>query len=92
MSCLNWEQGYISVHYGNGNNSTLYELWGLPYPARQWYHDPLAKIEKFNKRWWELTVYRSHSSGEHTKHYYKTLKEAKAMGIAIVAVEGIKHD
>lgn len=89
MSSLNWERSYRYVGYLS-EPPVRYELWGLYYPMRLWFHEPLACVEKFNSRTWELTV-RS-NNGKYTKHFYKTLKEAQAMGIAIVAMEGIKHD
>jgi hypothetical protein len=95
MSSLNWE---LSYRYGflqnpelltEKENPSLYELWGLSSSERKWYHDPLARVEKRGKKW-ELTTYKTQGF-QQTQGTYKTLKEAQAMGIAIVAMEGIKH-
>ena len=89
MSSLNWEMGYL---YGSPNRHDdlfQYQLWGLPPADRTWYHDPLAYIEKQGRKW-ELTTYNT-DGFQQVRGTYKTLKEAKAMGIALVTMEGIKH-
>ncbi len=96
MSSLNWEHSYrYSFAYNpeainEKENPSVYELWGLPYHERQWYHDPLARIEKRGKKW-DLTTYNTQGF-QQTRGTYKPLKEAKAMGIAFIAMEGIKHE
>ena len=96
MSSLNWEHSYrYSFAYNpeainKKENPSLYELWGLSSSERKWYHDPLARIEKRGKKW-ELATMNSHAFHQ-VRGVYKTLKEAQAMGIALVTMEGIKHE
>ena len=93
MSSLEWEMGYryiaLAAREKYADNSTIYQLWGLPSTKREWHHDPLAFIEKIDKKW-RLTIYNEQGF-QQERGAYKTLKEAKAMGIALVTMEGIKH-
>ncbi len=93
MSSLNWEVTYRYSYRrpeDDDDNPSLYELWGCPMSERKWYYDALARIEKQGKKW-ELTTYNTQGF-QQTRGTYKTLKEAKAMGIAFIAMEGIKHE
>jgi hypothetical protein len=60
-----------------------WELWAEGEDQTAWYNMPRGQIRKVKDRLWELTL---PDSGTDVYHY-KTLKEAKAMGIALVRMD-----
>ena len=82
MSSLKWSIAtYSSSHIGHIRN--YYELWLDGTDKSIWYYSPLACIRKVRDRCWELTFPEQLISPRH----YKTLKEAKAMGIVLTKLE-----
>jgi hypothetical protein len=82
MSCLKWQE---DVYLGRGGDNkavptTYWALWTVGEDQTAWYNMPCAEIRKIKDRRWELTMPDINSD----VHYFKTLKEAKAMGIALV--------
>jgi hypothetical protein len=58
-----------------------WELWAAGEDKQAWYNLPKAQIRKVG-RVWELMLDRSSDVW-----HYRTLKEAKAMGIALVRMD-----
>lgn len=58
-----------------------WELWASDEDKTAWYNLPKAQIRKVDKVW-ELVL----DSSNEARHY-RTLKEAKAMGIALVRMD-----
>jgi hypothetical protein len=81
MSSLNWVETPHSS-YKQPTVITLYwELWAAGEDQQAWYNLPKAQIRKVDKVW-ELVL-----SGSNEVRHYRTLKEAKAMGIALVRMD-----
>ena len=84
MSSLKWSIAtYSSSHIGHKELRNYYELWLDGTDKSIWYHSPLACIRRVKERCWELT-FPEQLIGP---RYYKTLKEAKAMGIVLTKLE-----
>jgi len=83
MSCLKWtEAPHTSVT--KPTVITLYwELWVVGEDKTAWYNFPRANIRKIKDRQWELSM---PDDLQYRVRYYRTLKEAKAMGIALVSM------
>ena len=59
-----------------------WELWASNEDQTAWYNIPKAQIRKVDKVW-ELVL----TDAIHEARHYRTLKEAKAMGIALVRMD-----
>jgi len=81
MSCLKWHEAF-PTQVGKHEVGLHYELWAAGQDRTAWYNLPVAYIYRINKRKYELVF----EVGQE-KHYYTTLKAAKAMGIALVRMD-----
>ena len=85
MSSLEWTTNVYVTSYQAGRVPTTYhELWRVGEDRTAWYNMPAASVCKIRDRVWELTF---PDNGDGTTRQYKTLKEAKAMGIALVRMD-----
>lgn len=67
---------------GKSIPSTYWALWRTDEDQTAWYNMPCAQIRKVKDRCWELSLDASEDVRQ-----YKTLKEAKAMGIVLTRME-----
>jgi hypothetical protein len=85
MSSLEWTTNVYVTSYQAGSEPTTYhELWWVGQDRTAWYNLPAASIRKVRDRVWGLTF---PDKNDGTELYFKTLKEAKAMGIALVRMD-----
>jgi hypothetical protein len=85
MSSLEWTTAVYMQQYGSHREPChYYELWRVGEDRTAWYNMPCASIRKVKERHWEITF---PDSTEGRILYFKTLKEAKAMGIALVRMD-----
>jgi hypothetical protein len=83
VSSLKWtEAPHTSVR--KPTVITIYwELWGVGEDKTAWYNMPRAQIRKIKDKQWELVL----MNAIHDVRNYRTLKAAKAMGIALVRMD-----
>ena len=82
MSSLEWIETPHSSYSKPAVITLYWELWAAGVDKTAWYNLPCATIQKKRDKLWELTT-----SDPYNTYLYKTLKEAKAMGIALVRMD-----
>ena len=83
MSSLEWEVALYSDNSTPKVVTQYWELWPVGIDRSAWYSSPEASIRKIKNRRWELTLpYLSFAP-----RYFKTLKQAKEMGIVLTLME-----
>ena len=84
MSYLKWQvDPYIAKVDGKAVPSIYWALWRTGEDQTAWYNLPCAQIHKLKDRHWEL----SFPDRDLPTQHFKTLKEAKAMGITLVRMD-----
>lgn len=85
MSSLEWTTNvYVSSYPGGSTPNTYHELWLVGQDRTAWYNLPAVSVRKIRDRCWELTF---PDAGSDVTRYFKTLKEAKAVGLALVRMD-----
>ena len=84
MSSLEWTPAVYTPYSDPQNRDTYWELWDKGMDRTAWYNLPAASVRKIRDRVWELTM---PDSPEFQARYFKTLKEAKAVGIALYRMD-----
>ena len=85
MSSLKWVEAFFSRHGSDPATPELYyELWVEGQDRTAWYNLPVAYIYRISERLYQLEL-ADHVDDQ--KRQYRTLKEAKAMGIALVRMD-----
>lgn len=87
MSSLNWVEAFFSRHGGDAVPELYYELWVAGQDRTAWYNLPVAYIYRKGKRLYELEITDNADIADDRRRQYRTLKEAKAMGIALVRMD-----
>lgn len=82
MSSLEWIETPHSSYSKPAVITLYWELWAAGEDQQAWYNLPKAQIRKVDKVW-ELVLL----DALHEVRHYRTLKEAKAMGIALVRMD-----
>lgn len=84
MSSLNWQvEAYLRRDSVSAVLTDYWALWYRGADQTAWYNMPCAQIRKIKDREWELSFPERDLPTQH----FKTLKEAKAMGIALVRMD-----
>jgi hypothetical protein len=84
MSSLEWIEAPHTSYTKPAVVTMYWELWDKGTDRTAWYNLPAASVRKVKDRQWELSMPDDLQYGV---RYYKTLKEAKAMGIALVRMD-----
>jgi hypothetical protein len=82
MSSLEWASAIYTPFSDPTVVHEIWELWVKGEDRTAWYNLPAASIRKIRDRVWELSM-----SDPYATYHYKTLKEAKAMGIALYRMD-----
>ena len=80
MSSLKWDRGRYAPYSDPTVIEDVWELWDTEMDRTAWYNLPCASIRKKRDHQWELTM---PDDPEFEVRYFRTLKEAKAMGITL---------
>lgn len=78
MSSLEWAPGVYTPYSDQTTIVKVWELWITGQDRTAWYNLPCASVRKLKDRVWELTL-----PDTDEVYHYTTLKEAKAMGVAL---------
>lgn len=87
MSSLEWVETPHTSYNKPAVITMYWELWAVGEDRTAWYNLPVAYIYRRGKRLYELEITDNADIADDQKRQYKTLKEAKAMGIVIVQME-----
>ena len=84
MSSLEWARAVYAPYSDPTIYRVYWELWDKGTDRTIWYNLPCASIRKIRDHQWELTMSDDPNFEE---RYFKTLKAAKAMGVALYRMD-----